>query len=114
MGANQSNERQRIRIRRRTFAPLGSSPLSGPANHRIGVAGEKKGRTMNLLTQSKNATILLVLIALMLGCFGLSPQLRADCREGCDTLNFSTFLGESALLNNSGFSNAAVGFWALL
>jgi Galactose oxidase, central domain/Dockerin type I domain/Kelch motif len=32
---------------------------------------------MNLLTQSKNTTILPVLIALMLGCFGLLPAARA-------------------------------------
>ena len=32
---------------------------------------------MNPLTQSKNATILPLLIALTLGCFGLSPQARA-------------------------------------
>ena len=32
---------------------------------------------MNPLTQSKNTTILPVLIALTLGCFGLSPQARA-------------------------------------
>jgi Galactose oxidase, central domain len=32
---------------------------------------------MNPLTQSKNATILPVLIALMLGCFGLSPAPKA-------------------------------------
>jgi hypothetical protein len=69
---------------------------------------------MNPLIQSKNATILPVLIVLMLGCFGLSPQAGAECGEGCDTLTFSTFIGENALLNNSGFSNAAGGFWALL
>jgi len=32
---------------------------------------------MNPLTQSKNTTILPVLIALTLACFGLSPQARA-------------------------------------
>ena len=32
---------------------------------------------MNPLTQSKNTTILPVLIALTLGCFALSPQARA-------------------------------------
>src|SRR4029434_4791316 len=36
-----------------------------------------KGRTMNPLTQSKNTTILPVLIALMLASFGLSPQALA-------------------------------------
>src|SRR6476659_7620474 len=55
----------------RFFAP------SEPANHRIDLAGKRKGRTMNPLTQSKNTTILPVLIALTLGCFALSPQARA-------------------------------------
>jgi hypothetical protein len=69
---------------------------------------------MNPLTHSKNATILPVLIALMLGCFGLSPQARAVCQEGCDTTTGSTFLGEDALVNNiTGTSNTAIGGFAL-
>ena len=69
---------------------------------------------MNPLTQSKNATILPVLIALTLGCFALSPQARAVCREGCDVSNFNTFLGDEALsLNTTGSSNTAIGFEAL-
>ena len=91
----------------RFFAP------SGPANHRINVAGKKKGRTMNPLIQTKNATILPGLITLMLAC-GLSPQARAICREGCLTGN-KTVLGEDALLNNTtGIDNTAIGFNALL
>jgi hypothetical protein len=68
---------------------------------------------MNPLTQSKNATILTVLIALTLGCFGLSPQAQAVCREGCDTSTAATFLGENALVNNGGTSNTAIGANAL-
>jgi endosialidase-like protein len=68
---------------------------------------------MNPLTQSKNATILPLLIALMLGCFGLSPQAGAVCQEGCLT-NFNTVLGDDALLNNTGLENTAIGFNALL
>ena len=68
---------------------------------------------MNPLTQSKNATILPVLIALTLGCFGLSPQAQAVCREGCDTSTAATFLGENALVNNGGTSNTAIGANAL-
>ena len=69
---------------------------------------------MNPLIQSKNTTILPVLIALTLGCFGLSPQARAVCEEGCLT-NENTVLGDDALLNNrTGFDNTAVGFNALL
>ena len=67
---------------------------------------------MNPLTQSKNATILPVLIALTLGCFGLSPQARAVCQEGCLT-NQNTVLGDDALLNNTSFFNTAIGFNAL-
>jgi hypothetical protein len=91
----------------RFFAP------SEPANRRINVAGKKKGRTMNPLIQSKNTTILPVLIALVLGCFALSPQSQAVCQEGCDAVNFNTFLGEDALLDHSGVSNTAVGWHAL-
>jgi trimeric autotransporter adhesin len=69
---------------------------------------------MNPLTQSKNTTILPVLIALTLGCFGLSPQARAVCQEGCDLVNDNTFLGDDALLNNTtGRDNTAVGSQAL-
>jgi hypothetical protein len=68
---------------------------------------------MNRLTQSKNTTILPVLIALTLGCFALSPVARAVCREGCD--NSDTFLGEGALSNKTptGGSNTAIGREAL-
>ena len=67
---------------------------------------------MNPLIQSKNTTILPVLIALTLGCFGLSPQARAVCQEGCLT-NQNTVLGDDALLNNTGSVNTAIGFQAL-
>jgi hypothetical protein len=68
---------------------------------------------MNQLIQFKNTTIPQVLIALMLGCFGLSPQARAVCQEGCLTNN-NTVLGDDALVNNtSGDSNTAIGFQAL-
>ena len=69
---------------------------------------------MNPLTQSKNATILPVLIALTLGCFALSPQARAVCQEGCDDFFNNTFLGWDALVNNDdGSYNTAVGNQAL-
>ena len=68
---------------------------------------------MNPLTQSKNTRILSVLIALTLGCFGLSPQARAVCQKGCLTNN-NTRLGDDALLNNTGNDNTALGFNALL
>src|SRR5437773_2467454 len=67
---------------------------------------------MNSLTQSKNATILPVLIVLTLAYFALSPQARAVCQEGCLT-NQNTVLGDDALLNNTGSVNTAIGFQAL-
>ncbi len=68
---------------------------------------------MNPLIQSKNTTILPVLIALTLGCFGLLPQARAVCQDGCLT-NFNTVLGDDALLNNPGSFNTAIGAHVLL
>jgi hypothetical protein len=66
---------------------------------------------MNPLTQSKNTTILPVLISLV--CFALLPQARAVCQQGCDASN-NTFLGEEALVNNTtGFQNTATGWLAL-
>jgi trimeric autotransporter adhesin len=52
------------------------------------------------------------LTALTLVCFGLSPQARAVCQEGCLT-NESTVLGDNALLNNIGNGNTAIGYLAL-
>ena len=69
---------------------------------------------MNRLTQSKNATMLPVLIALMLGCFGLSPQARAVCQQGCLINTQNTVLGNDALISlTHGFGNTAIGHEAL-
>ena len=68
---------------------------------------------MNPLTHFKNRTILPVLIALTLACFGLSPQARAVCHEGCDLVNGNTFLGDDALLSNTNANNTAIGSNAL-
>jgi Chaperone of endosialidase len=68
---------------------------------------------MNPLTQSKNTTILLVLIPLLLACFALLPQARALCQDACLT-NFNTVQGDDALFSlTSGFNNTALGFNAL-
>ena len=68
---------------------------------------------MNPLIQSKNTTILSVLIALTLGCFGFSPQARAVCQEGCLTNN-NTVLGDDALFSLATASfDTAIGFNAL-
>ena len=56
----------------------------------------------------------LLLIPLALACCALSSTARADCKEGCDSFLFNTFLGESALNNNTtGFNNTAIGYQAL-
>ena len=70
---------------------------------------------MNRLTQSKNATILPVLIALTLGCFGLSPQARAvDPPPDGGYPNQNTAEGEDALFSlTTGADNTAMGFDAL-
>jgi trimeric autotransporter adhesin len=68
---------------------------------------------MNPLTQSKNTTILPVLIALALACFALPQQARATCQEGCLT-GQNTVLGEDALINGGGgLYNTAIGWEAL-
>ena len=68
---------------------------------------------MNPLTQSKNTTILPVLIALTLACLALSSQARAQCQEGC-LPDQNTVLGADALIHNTtGFGNTAMGFDAL-
>jgi hypothetical protein len=66
----------------------------------------------NLMNRSPLRAFLL--IPLVLACFALSPQARAVCQEGCDTVNFNTFLGDDALVNNTtGFGNTAIGSSAL-
>jgi hypothetical protein len=55
----------------------------------------------------------MLFIPFALACFGLSPQTRATCQEGCLT-NFNTVLGEDALLNTTtGSANTAIGWKAL-
>jgi len=70
---------------------------------------------MHQLTQSKNRTILPLLIALTLGCFGLSPAARAvDPPPDGGYPNFNTAEGEDALFSlTTGVNNTAVGFEAL-
>jgi hypothetical protein len=93
----------------RFFAP------SEPAKHRINLAGKKKGRTMNPLTQSNNTTILPVLIALTLGCVALSPTgLAVTPAPDGGYPNGNTAEGQDALFSlTTGFSNTASGFDAL-
>jgi hypothetical protein len=53
-----------------------------------------------------------LLTPLALAGLAFLPQARAVCQEGCSD-GYNTFLGEDALLNNTGISNTAVGFDAL-
>src|SRR6266704_3054591 len=58
--------------------------------------------------------LLLIPPVLALAWLALSPAAQAVCREGCDTDNNDTFLGDDALLNNTdGFGNTAIGVDAL-
>ena len=58
--------------------------------------------------------LVLLLIPLALVCFALAPQARAVCQKGCDLVNFNTFLGDGALVNNTtGTDNTAIGAGAL-
>jgi hypothetical protein len=78
-------------------------------------SGNKKGVTMNPLTQSKNTTILSVQIALALLCFTLSPRAQAviPAPDG-GYANENTAEGDSALFSlTTGFGNTALGFNAL-
>src|SRR5215831_6243926 len=72
----------------------------------LSLAGAKKGRTINPVTQFKNATIL---IALTLGWLALSPQARAVCQDACLT-NSNTVQGDDALISlTTGTDNTAIG-----
>ena len=69
---------------------------------------------MNPLTQSKNTTILPVLIALTLGCFGLSPTVWAVDPPWDGFPNGNTAESKDALSNRAtGADNTAPGFDAL-
>jgi hypothetical protein len=74
-----------------------------------------KERTMNPLTQSKNTTILPVLIALMLGCFGLLQQaLTIDPPPDGGYPNQNTAEVEDAFFSlTTGADDTAMGFDAL-
>ena len=70
---------------------------------------------MNPLTQSKNGTILPVLVALTLGCFALSPTVWAvDPPWDGGYPNGNTAEGKDALFSlTTGADNTAMGFDAL-
>src|SRR5262245_13209561 len=73
--------------------------------------------TSLLLKNSRNRSscpFALLLIPLAVACFGLSPQARAVCQDGCLT-NSNTVLGDDALISDTtGSRNTATGFQALL
>ena len=67
---------------------------------------------MNRLTQSKNATILALLIALTLGCFGLSPQaLAVDPPPDRGYPNQNAAENEDALYSNTIGPDNALASW---
>src|SRR5215475_10122915 len=69
---------------------------------------------MNPLIQSKDTTILSVLIALTLGCFAFLPETQAACLDGCNNGLFNVWQGDDALLNDTtGAGNTAFG-WRVL
>jgi hypothetical protein len=69
---------------------------------------------MNPLTHSKRPTILPVLLALTLACFGLSPRARAVCNNGCTAYGHNTLLGEDAFFNDyNSEDSTAIGYRAL-
>jgi hypothetical protein len=64
--------------------------------------------------QRSPSGLALLLIQLALAWLVLLPQARATCQEGCDLINFNTFLGDGALIDNTtGFNDTALGFGAL-
>src|SRR5437667_578426 len=73
-----------------------------------------KKATLQLRNSVNRSHVRLAFILIPLACFALSPEARATCQDGCDTVNANTFLGEDALLNNTGAWNTAIGFNALL
>jgi len=73
-----------------------------------------KTTTLQLKHSMNSRQLHLLSIALTFACFGLSPQARAACEDGCDLTNQNTFLGDNALSSNTaGFNNTAIGSSAL-
>jgi trimeric autotransporter adhesin len=68
--------------------------------------------TLRIRNSVNSSHIRLAFLLIPLGCFGLSPQARAVCQQGCLT-NENTVLGDDALLNNTGSDNTAIGATAL-
>jgi len=95
--------------------PARFSAPSGSRESQNQRSGEKDGRTMNSLTQSKNTFILPILIAMTLACFALAPTARAVTPApdgGYPGENAAE--GEDALFSlSTGIDNTANGFNAL-
>jgi trimeric autotransporter adhesin len=72
-----------------------------------------KTTTLPLRNSVNRSHVRLAFLLIPLACFALSPHARADCQEGCDTINMNTFLGEDALLSHAGCCNTAIGWSAL-
>jgi hypothetical protein len=69
---------------------------------------------MDVMKTPTSTSITSIIASLTIASFAFLPQTRADCREGCDPPNFSTFLGKDALAaNTTGTDNTAIGGDAL-
>ena len=73
----------------------------------------KTSLTRNSISRSPlRRGLILNALALAFALFGLAPQARAVCQDGC-LGNQNTALGESALINATGAENTAIGWVAL-
>jgi uncharacterized coiled-coil protein SlyX len=79
--------------------------------------GQLKSNPMKILRSPITLTITKItyptLALFALACFALAPGAQATCQEGCDLTKGSTFLGDDALISNTGFDNTAIGSGAL-
>src|SRR5207247_5182840 len=100
---------------RRTFAPLGSLSLPDPQPQNQRSGAKTKGRTMNSLTHSKTPSILPLLIAAVLACFGLLPKTEAVVPPPDGGYpGGNTAEGQAALLSlTTGGFNTAAGWLSL-
>src|SRR4029450_11700155 len=94
-----------------SFRPA-AAQLTNRGNGKVCFMKTKTSPRTNAMTLSPLRHAFL-LIPLVLACFAVSPQARAGCQQGCDIAHNNTFLGDDALLNNTGFFNTAIGYHAL-
>jgi uncharacterized coiled-coil protein SlyX len=61
----------------------------------------------------KSRNLILVVMVPVLACFAFLPGAQGTCRKSCDNSTFSTFVGDDALIANTGAGNSAFGWRAL-